>query len=427
MILKASQRGGGRQLAVHLMNVADNEHVHVHELRGFVSDDLEGAFQEAYAVSRGTKAKQFLFSLSLNPPPNEKVSASTFEAAIDAAERKLGLSGQPRAIVFHEKDGRRHAHAVWSRIDGESMKAINLPFFKTKLRDVARDLFIENGWQMPRGFVNSKERDQATYSLAEWQQAKRGGHDPKALKAMFQECWATSDSGKAFTAALQARGYTVCRGDRRSFVAIDYRGEVYGIARACNVKTKDVRARLGEADKLPSIEEAKAQIAKRMTGMLEGHIQALEARHKTRSASLAFRRAELVGQQRMEREKLQKEQEARRVKEMQERAKRFRKGLGGLWDRITFKHSKIKKRNALEAQEAEQRDNAERDRLIYRQLDQRRTLHQEIKAARQAHSQRVAELHCDIASFGASKLKEAFAKTQSRTGPERKRGRDLER
>ena len=63
MILKGSQRGGGRQLAAHLLNARDNEHVAVHDLRGFCADDLHGAFQEAYAISPGTKAKQFLFSL----------------------------------------------------------------------------------------------------------------------------------------------------------------------------------------------------------------------------------------------------------------------------------------------------------------------------------------------------------------------------
>jgi hypothetical protein len=89
---------------------------------------------EAYAVSRGTRAKQFLFSLSLNPPPNENVSVDAFEAAIKTIEQKLGLDNQPRAIVFHEKEGRRHAHVVWSRIDTEKMKAINLPFYKSKLR-----------------------------------------------------------------------------------------------------------------------------------------------------------------------------------------------------------------------------------------------------------------------------------------------------
>lgn len=112
MILKGNQRGGGKQLAAHLMKVEDNEHVHIHELRGFLSDDPHSAFHEAYAVSRGTRATQFLFSLSLNPPPQEKVPVDVFEAAIEMIEQKLGLDGQPRAIVFHEKDGRRHAHAV---------------------------------------------------------------------------------------------------------------------------------------------------------------------------------------------------------------------------------------------------------------------------------------------------------------------------
>ncbi len=35
MILKGSQRGNGGQLAKHLMNSSDNEHITVHELRGF--------------------------------------------------------------------------------------------------------------------------------------------------------------------------------------------------------------------------------------------------------------------------------------------------------------------------------------------------------------------------------------------------------
>lgn len=67
-----------------------------------------------------------MFSLSLNPPGHETVSIDEFEAAIEATEVKLGLQGQPRAIVFHEKDGRRHARVVWSRIDAGKMKAINM-------------------------------------------------------------------------------------------------------------------------------------------------------------------------------------------------------------------------------------------------------------------------------------------------------------
>lgn len=114
MILVGNQRGGAKNLALHLLK-QENEHVEVHELRGFASDNLMGALNESYAISRATKCRQFMFSLSLNPPPNEQVRTEDFEKAIDRAECELGLTGQPRAIVFHEKEGRRHAHAVWSR------------------------------------------------------------------------------------------------------------------------------------------------------------------------------------------------------------------------------------------------------------------------------------------------------------------------
>ena len=95
MILKGNQRAGAKQLAAHLLK-AENEHIEVHELRGFISEDLKEALNEAYAVSRGTRCRQFLFSLSLNPPEQAKVSDRDFKRAIKEIEDKLGLAGQPR-------------------------------------------------------------------------------------------------------------------------------------------------------------------------------------------------------------------------------------------------------------------------------------------------------------------------------------------
>ncbi len=399
MILKGSQRAGGNQLAAHLLKTTDNEHVHVHELRGFLSDDLKSAFHETYAVSRGTRAKQFLFSLSLNPPPNEKVSIDTFEAAIETVEQKLGLDDQPRAVVFHEKDGRRHAHVVWSRIDAEKMKAINLPHFKLKLRDVSKELYLEHGWQMPRGFVDSKERDPVNFTHHEWQQAKRAGHDPKALKRMFQECWSISDSPKAFRQALQARGYYLARGDRRGYVAVDYRGEVYAIAKYVGVRTKQVRSRLGDASNLPSVEQAKTAISSRMSNMLRQHVEEIEKRRDAASASLSFRRTEIVQRQRAERTALDKSHEERTAREAVERSQRLRKGFRGLWDRLIGQHAKAKRQNEFETAQSVQRDRAEKERLISRQLDERRTLHQQIKWGRQANTKELEELHRDIAGY----------------------------
>lgn len=403
MILKGNQRGGGKQLAAHLLNEQDNEHVHVHEMRGFVADDLPSAFHEAYAVSKGTRAKQFLFSLSLNPPARANVSTEAFERAIDMVEQRLGLENQPRAIVFHEKEGRRHAHAVWSRIDAGEMKAINLPYTRLRLRDVSKELYLEHGWQMPRGLVDSRERDPANFSLEEWQQAKRGGHDPKALKAMFQECWAASDSGKAFAASLAARGYTLAQGDRRGHVAVDYRGEVYAIAKFVGVKTKAVRDKLGVPETLPTVDEAKRATAERMTEMLERHIREREAALKAQEDAMAARKRDIVLRQRQERAAFDKAQAERSANEARDRAQRFSKGLRGLWDRMTGKHAAIRRQNEREAAEGQTRDRGERDKLVFGQIDERRALHRDVKEERQRHDERVAELHQDIAAYAGMK------------------------
>ena len=67
MILEGAQRGGADRLARHLLNTQDNDHVEIHEISGFLADDLLGAFREVEAVSRGTQCRQFFFSLSLIP------------------------------------------------------------------------------------------------------------------------------------------------------------------------------------------------------------------------------------------------------------------------------------------------------------------------------------------------------------------------
>ena len=83
MILKASQRGGATQLALHLLKTEENEHVEVHEVSGFIAEDILGALREAQAVSKGTRCRQFLFHVALNPPQTEQVRVEVFEDALN--------------------------------------------------------------------------------------------------------------------------------------------------------------------------------------------------------------------------------------------------------------------------------------------------------------------------------------------------------
>ncbi|KKB76869.1 relaxase [Devosia limi DSM 17137] len=399
MILKGSQRSGGQNLAAHLLNINDNDHVRLHELRGFASRDLKGAFKEAEAVARGTKCRQYLFSLSFSPPSSESVTVEQFEEAIGRAETKLGLDGQPRAIVFHEKEGRRHAHCVWSRIDAQTMTARQMSFFKTKLSGLSRELYLEHGWKMPRGLENAAERNPVNFTLAEWQQAKRQDIDPRWLKSTLQDCWQRSDSATALNQALQERGFFLARGDRRSHVVLDHRGEVWSLPRMLGLKTKDVRDRLGDGENLGTVEDAKKQIAEKMTPALRRHVEESRADFKERDSQLKNYRAEMVRLQRKVRDTLESQHAQEWQAETRARAERLPKGLRGLLARLTGTYKKIKSQNEAEAKATSERQAVERQKLIEQHLKQRAVLREREQELRQQQAERLSALRSDIGRY----------------------------
>lgn len=399
MILKGSQRGGAKQLGLHLLKTTENEHVEIHDVRGFMADDVIGALREAEAISKGTKCRQFLFSVSLSPPEHENVRVETFETALKAIEDRHGLTGQPRVVVFHEKEGRRHCHAVWSRIDAETMTAKPLSFYKNKLREISKQLYLENGWQMPRGLADAKNRDPRNFSLAEWQQAKRIGQHAGELKGMIQEAWAISDTRQAFAHALEERGLYLARGDRRGHVAVTFEGEVISIPRATGKKAKEIQVRLGKPAHLSSVEETRKRIAEDILPRMNSHLKQARETVRRDTNILDVRRIAMAQDHAAERTKLDSGQKARFDQETVLRAKRLRKGARGLWDRLSGKRAALDKQNQLEALWALQRDCEQRQAVIEAQLSDRRLLQVEIKATRADHAQALRTLHFDAANY----------------------------
>ena len=376
MILKASERGGSVALAAHLLNGQDNDHVLVHDMRGFAAHDLFAAFKEVQAVSLGTRCKKIFFSLSLNPPEGEIVSVEDFENAIDRIESEMGLAGYPRAIVFHEKSGRRHAHVVWSRIDGNLMRAINLPHYKRRLNELSRQLYLEHEWKLPEGFENKQNRNPFNYSHDEYQQSKRARHDTKDLKKFFVEAWQGADSKTAFTAALRDNGFVLARGDRRGFVAVDAHGEIYSLSRWCGVRAKTLRAKLGNLDDLPSVDDALKQFEK-------------QPENPTRNSKLVLLEGErnaLVMTHRQERKDLKQFHETRQIIENKARVARLPSGLKGLWVKVSGQFKNIQTRNKTETVQCLARDKDEWQKLIDRQLKARQALQRRIIRVRQQHS-----------------------------------------
>ncbi len=399
MILKASQRASGQNLAVHLMRDDENDHVLISELRGFAGETLHEAFLEAEAISHGTKCRQYLFSLSMNPPEGAVLSAEEFSATADRIEKQLGLAGQPRALVIHEKEGRCHAHCVWSRIDADSMTARHLPYFKNTLNRLSRDLYLEHGWQLPDGLKPGGARDPKNFTLAEWQQSKRLGTDPRILKDTVQGVWTRADDLKSLRAGLEQHGLFLAKGDRRGVVVLDAEGGIYALSRLAGVKTKDVRARFGDGDKLKSVADTQELIARHMTPTIKSHLAEAKERFAGRAEKLDAYKAEMRTLHRAARQELNEKLVTEWDSETKARAARLPKGLKGLWHRITGHYQAVSQQNEQEAKRSQARQAKERQALIEKQMHQRAVLQERIEAHRQEQAKLLRDLRRDLGRY----------------------------
>ena len=291
MILKGSQRANGADLAIHLMNSFDNERVEIAEVYGTVADDLMGAFAEFEAVAQGTKAEKYLYSLSINPP--DELTREQYFEAIEAIENRLGLTGQPRAVVFHvkaDKQGvpREHCHVVWSRIDVENMKAIQLSHDKRKLMDMACELAHQYGLDLPPGLKaweakQRHEKDDLEPTLAEKAQQDQTGITPDQRRAEITACYEQADNAQAFINALEQKGYVLARGDRRGFVVVDKFADVHSLTRYVKAhKAKDIKARLAplKPEDLPTVDQAKEIVRAAQAGAGRGRRRTPQARSR---------------------------------------------------------------------------------------------------------------------------------------------------
>lgn len=263
MVIKGNARGGAAKLSAHLLRTDTNERAELVELRGVAAHDLEGALLEMEAVASGARSKRHFYHAAINTRADERLTPEQRELAIDRLEDALGLSGQPRAVMLHEKEGREHFHVVWSRIDLEQMTAISDSHNYRRHEEVARDLEREFGHERVQGAHVEREgeaRPDRTPTHAEMMQAERTGLSPKEAKAQITALWQSTDSGKAFAAALEDQGWILARGDKRDFVVLDAAGEPHSLARRIEgAKAKDVRERMVDLDpaSLPNVAEAK--------------------------------------------------------------------------------------------------------------------------------------------------------------------------
>ncbi|MEQ1932122.1 MAG: hypothetical protein ABL957_16540 [Parvularculaceae bacterium] len=166
-----------------------------------------------------------------------------------------------------------------------------------------------------------------------------------------------------------------------------------------DLKTKDVRARLGEGERLGTVEATRQLIGQRMTPAIRRHVTDSRKQFEKRSAELGEFKSRMTAIHRQERAALEARQKMERHTETRDRAARLPKGLRGLWHRITGGYQEIRSQIEAEAASSFNRQSSERQSLFERQLDQRAVLQKEFKQLRSAQAKQLLDLRQDIGRF----------------------------
>jgi hypothetical protein len=272
VIIKGKSRAGPSQLARHLGRTDTNERVAILQLDS--AGTPEQAFRDWQAYTIATRGKLGLYHVNIDPAAKYEMTPQQWMRAVDILEEELGLQGQPRAVVMHEKHGREHIHVVWARADMETLRLRSdshnyLAHERASLR-MEREFGHEHvpGKHAKRDREKQPEFPRAEVSHDEWQQAERqnpevGGMGHRARKAQVTALFEASDGGAAFKAALEDAGYVLARGDRRDFVILDSEAKAHSLGRQLpGVKAKELRAFMMDIDpqSLPGVKEARARI-----------------------------------------------------------------------------------------------------------------------------------------------------------------------
>lgn len=266
MIIKGGSRAGPRQLAAHLLRTDTNERMEVLELHSGL-DDLAATFRDWQTLSEGTRGKKGLYHVNIDPDARYDMTPQQWARAVEVLEQELGLDGQPRAVVLHEKKGRQHIHIVWARTDLETMTMRSdsnnyLAHERASLK-LEREFGHEHvpGKHAKRDRAKQPEFPRADISHAEHQQAERSGLSTQERRAQLAALKSSCDNGMAFKAAVEEAGYVLARGDSKDFVLVGPEGSVYSLSRELKMKAAEAWAFMADVDRdaLPTASEAKAQ------------------------------------------------------------------------------------------------------------------------------------------------------------------------
>jgi hypothetical protein len=258
MIIRGGPVGNVKWWSDHLQRDDTNEKVEVREIRGLTADNLQDALWEMKWVAAGSRSQgNFMYQANINPYDHEHLTDEQWAQAVDTLEKNLGLEGHQRVVVEHVKEGRQHFHIMWNRVDVDTMRVVDARG-NWKIHE-ATQAELEAAFDLTPTPAKNPDRAPAA-ELWELRAAARTGIDRDEVRNELTALWRASDSGQAFKAAIEERGYVLARGDKADFCVVDHAGNAPNLVRRLDgVRTAEMRAQMADVDreKLPSVAAAR--------------------------------------------------------------------------------------------------------------------------------------------------------------------------
>lgn len=201
--------------------------------------------QQAGIKKTGAKRRGgpvYTYSINYEDTLDKPSKDQMIQDAIDTFE-KFGFSDHQATFTEHTDTKHPHVHVMVNMISPTDGR-IHVPSWsKLKSSDWALQKELEQGLiTSPQRVENSARRKRGEFVKYK--------EKPHHRKVLIQKLYERSDNGKAFQAALEDRGFTLCRGDRRGWVLVDDAGKIHSLSRQL-----DKEQRKTYQDKLKSLQD----------------------------------------------------------------------------------------------------------------------------------------------------------------------------
>lgn len=238
MIAGATRGTGGDALSRHLLKQKDGQQVIVMPARGLAADDLKGQIRELVASAAHGRTDRPVHHVHIDPPTDAPNPNSVIATFMRHYEREFGLENAQRAGVYHVKNGRRHAHVVWSLVRDDG-SVVSLAHDHARREKVSRITEHEHGLAFVKGKHNRSaakalraegredvaaameaagllagRRPVAHSTPRQRAQAERTAVPIDEIRNQAYAAWQASDDAKSFAVMLHAFGSAVATGER---------------------------------------------------------------------------------------------------------------------------------------------------------------------------------------------------------------------